>query len=75
MHPASSPLDSVAADCLEKNEGLLDKAVKFVDWTNKRNNSLTSKFAVNEQEDDDEDDEDSQSSLNDRTIRDFLRGA
>ena len=88
QHP-SVPLDPVAADCLDKVEGLLVKtiklagqgllvkAIKFANQTNRKLNFLTSKFAVNEEEadNDDDNDEDSQSSLNDCTIQDFLRGA
>ena len=72
--PPSSPLDSVAPNCLDKLEGLLVKSIKFDDPTNKGLNSLTSKFSINEEEDDDDNDEDSQKSLNDRTIWDFPRG-
>ena len=87
--PPSVPLDSVAANRLDKVEGLLVKAfklagqgllvkaIKFASQTNKSLSSLASKLAVNEEEadDDDDDDEDSQSSLNDHTIQDFLRVA
>ena len=44
--------------------------LKAVGQTNKRINSLTSN-----DEDDDDDDENSQSSLNEKFIRDFLKGA
>ena len=69
--PPSSPLDSVATNRLDKLEGMLVNTLKFADQTNRRINSLTSKFAVNKEDDDD--DEDSQSSLNEDAIWDFLR--
>ena len=61
LHPSSSPLDSVAANRLNKLEGMLVKSIKSADQTNRRLNSLTSKFAVNkeEEENDDDNDEDS----------------
>ena len=73
--PPSSPHDSVTTNRLDKLKGLLVQFIKFANQTNKKLNSLTSKFAGNKEDDDDDNDEDSRSSLNDRTIQDFLRGA
>ena len=70
--PPSSHHDSVAANRLDKLEGMLVKSIKFANRTYKKLNSLTSQYAEN---DDNDDDEDSQSSLNDRTIMDFLKGS
>ena len=71
--PPSSRHDSAAVNRLDKLEGLLVKAIKFADRMNKKINYLTSQLAA--ENDDGDDDEDSQSSLNEGTTVDFLRGA
>ena len=55
---------------LDTLEGVLVSTLKAVSLTNRRLNSLTST-----EDDDDDDDKDSQSSLNNHTIWDFLKGA
>ena len=72
-----SPLshqDTVFVNRLDELEGLLVKSIKFADQTDKKTNSLTSKLTA-KHTDGVDDDEDSQSSLNEGTILDFLRGA
>ena len=72
--PPSSHLDSSAVNRLDKLKGMLAQSIKFVNWTNKKINSLTSQLAT-ENGDDSDNDEGSLSSLNEGTIIDFLRGA
>ena len=68
--PPSSHHNSIAANRLDKMKGVLANQSSLpIGRINKKLNSLTSQYAEND------DDEDSQSSLNDCTIMDFLKGA
>ena len=65
--PSSVPLDSAAADHLDKMEGLMVNVVKCL-------NSLTAKPTRNNDDNDDQDDN-SQSSLNQTNMLNFFKGA
>ena len=66
--PSLVSLDSVAANRLDKMEGLLVKVVKNINY-------LTLKLARNDEDDDDDQDDNSQSSFKRINMRDFLKDA